>query len=66
MNDEMLETSRTNASAMEGASTPVRYTASYSYLREAALDREWEHKYLLGKNLGRMGRIASVKEGGRR
>jgi hypothetical protein len=45
MNDEMLETSRTNASAMEGASTPVSYTASYSYLREAALDREWEQKY---------------------
>jgi hypothetical protein len=45
MNDDTLNTSRTKACALEGASTPVRYTASYSYLREAALDREWEQKY---------------------
>jgi hypothetical protein len=45
MNDEMLETSRINVSTGAESSIFVRYTASYSYLREAALDREWEQKY---------------------
>lgn len=44
---------------------PVRYTASHSYLFEAALDREWEHNYRNGMSRSMRRAGGMVQEGGR-
>lgn len=65
MSHEFENFERASERLLDGQSTQTRYTASYSYLVEVALDREWEKKVRNGQILPRKRLDIFVQEEGR-
>jgi hypothetical protein len=65
MSHEFENIERASDRFLDGQSTQTGYTASYSYLVEAELDREWEKTVRNGKNRSRKRLEIFVHEEGR-